>query len=198
MKTFITSLFLTLALALTVSAQETLKVDITKLSQQELLVYQQLKQKQAAASLSLENITPDKINSYAEVGKAFGSAFKECWSTVATDAEKFGQSDAGKMTMILIAWKIMGDDAINLVEKSVQYAIGFPLLFVGTAFFITVLRRQCFPRPNLISATKVGWFTVKREYKGTLNAQWDGEAAAVVCLFYAIFVGVCSLIIFIG
>jgi hypothetical protein len=189
-----------LALAFTVSAQETLQVDVTKLDAQQLQVYQQLKQQQARASsaVTLDNLTPERIDKYAQVGKAFGSAFKECWTTVSTDAEKFGQSEAGKLTMVLIAWKIMGNDAINLVEKSVQYMIGFPLLFIGTIFFIVVIRRQCFPRPNLVSATKVGWFTVKREYKGTTNAQWDGENAAVCCLFYAIFLGICSLIIFVG
>ena len=197
--TFIATI-LALSLALTSFAQETLQVDVTKLNAQQLQVYQQLKQAQSesAAQISLDNLTPERIDKYAQVGKAFGSAFKECWSTVSTDAEKFGQSDAGKMTMVLIAWKIMGNDAINLVEKSVQYAVGFPLLFTGTIFFITVLRRQCFPRPNLVSATKIGWFTVKSEYKGTLSAHWDGESAAICCLFYAIFVAVCSAIIFIG
>ena len=201
MKTsFITSLFLTLALAFTVSAQETLQVDVTKLTTQQLQVYQQLKQAQAqsTAMATLDNLTPERIDKYAQVGKAFGSAFKECWSTVSTDAEKFGQSDAGKMTMILIAWKIMGNDAINLVEKSVQSLIGIPLLFIGTIFFITILRRQCFKRPALISTTAVGWFTVKREYKGTNAAEWDTDAAIVCCLFYAIFLAMCLGIIFTG
>lgn len=197
---YLFTIALTLVLAISAFAQqaETLQVDITKLSQQELLVYQQLKQKQAAATFDVKNLTPDTISKYAEVGKAFGSAFKECWTTVSTDAEKFANSDAGKLTMVLIAWKIVGQDGINLVEKAVQYIIGIPLFFLGTFTFIWVFRRNCMTRPQLVSATKVGWLTVKREYKGTTEALWGGEAAVVVGVCYAIFVGICSLIVFVG
>ena len=205
MKTSFKTLFGTLTLLMlfitTLFGQsETVSVDITKLSTTELQAYQTLKQKQVEASkiLNINNLTPDNIDKYAQVGKAFGSAFKECWSTVATDAEKFGQSDAGKLTMVLIAWKIMGNDAVNLVEKTVQYAIGLPLLFIGTFFFIFIMRRNCFERPILVSTTKLGWFTTKNEYKGTSSAVWDGEQAAICCLFYAIFIGICSTIIFVG
>jgi hypothetical protein len=203
MKTsFITSLFLTLALAFTVSAQETLQVDVTKLDAQQLQVYQQLKQQQARAqavnAVSLDNLTPEKIDKYGQMAKAFGVAVHEGLGAITKNADEFAQTGAGKMTIGLIAWKVMGQDAIGIVNKAIHYVIGVPLLFIFTVFFIVILRRQCFPRPNLVSATKVGWLTVKREYKGTNGPAWDGEAAAVCCLFYAISVAVCSLIIFVG
>lgn len=188
-----------LSLALPSFAQtESVQVDITKLSQQELLVYQQLKQKQAANSMSVANLTPETIDRYAQIGKSFGTAFKECWTTVSTDAERFANSSAGKWAMVMVTWKIMGDDAVNLVEKSVQYAIGFPLIFIGTCFFIYIIRRNCMSRPILVSATKVAFLTVKKEYKGTSSPQWDGEHAAVAVLFYALFIAVCCAILFIG
>lgn len=196
---YLFSFVLIFALAFSAFAQtETVQVDITKLSQQELLVYQQLKQKQAQNSMSVANLTPETIDRYAQIGKSFGTAFKECWTTVSTDAERFANSSAGKWAMVMVTWKIMGDDAINLVEKSVQYAIGFPLLFVGTCFFIFILRRNCMSRPVLVGMTKVGFLTVKKEYKGMTSPLWGGEEAAVTCLFYAIFVGVCCAILFIG
>lgn len=203
MKTsFITSLFLTLALAFTVSAQETLQVDVTKLDAQQLQVYQQLKQQQARAqavnAVSLDNLTPEKIDKYGQMAKAFGVAVHEGLGAITKNADEFAQTGAGKMTIGLIAWKVMGQDAVGIVEKAIHYFIGIPLLFAVTVVFFVVLRRQCFPRPILVSKTSIGWFTVKSEYKGVSSPNWDGEAAAVCCLFYAIAVGVCSIIIFVG
>ena len=196
---YILTLVLTLALTLGAIAQtENVQVDITKLTQQELLVYQQLKQKQAQNSMNVANLTPETIDRYAQIGKSFGTAFKECWTTVSTDAERFANSSAGKWAMVMVTWKIMGDDAVNLVEKSVQYAIGFPLLLVGTCIFAWLIRRNCMERPALVSATKVGWLTVKREYKGTTSPRWNGEAAFVCAICYAVFIGICCLILFVG
>jgi hypothetical protein len=191
------ALILSLTVATAAFGQtETVQVDITKLSQQELLVYQQLKQKQQQGAGSLVN--PDNIEKYAQIGKSFGTAFKECWSTVSADAEKFANSSAGKWAMVLITWKIMGDDAINLMEKSVSYAIGIPLLFVGTFFFAYIYRRNCVSHPQLVSKTKVGWLTVKSEYKGMTTPIHNNEGPWGYAVCYAAFVGICALIIFVG
>ena len=181
---------------------DTIQVDVTKLSAQELQVYQALKQKQAQsqAAAVMENLTPEKIDKYAAIGKSFGTAFKECWSTVSTDAERFAQSDAGKLTMFLIAWKIVGQDGVNLVEKAVQYSIGIPLLVVGTLFFFYIFRRNCVTRPQLVSKTKLfGILTVKSEYEGEVQAVHGSEGWPILyAVCYAIFVGICCMIIFPG
>lgn len=199
---YLLSLALTLVLALGAFAQapDTIQVDVTKLSADQLRVYQQLKsmQNQNQLAASIENLTPEKIDKYAQIGKAFGTAFKECWTTVSTDAERFAQSDAGKLTMVLVAWKIVGQDGINLVEKAVQYAVGIPMLFIGTLLFAWIIRRNCFEYPALVSSTKVGWLTVKREYKGTEKPIWGGEEAFVAVICYGIFIGICCLILFVG
>lgn len=198
MKSLFTTLTLILALACSAIAQtETVQVDITKLTQQELMVYQQLKLKSQNA-MDVSNITPEKIDKYAQIGKSFGTAFKECWTTVSSDAEKFAQSDAGKLTMFLIAWKIVGQDGINLVEKAVQYIIGIPLLFSGTLIFVWIIRRNCFSRPRLVESTKVGWMTVKKVYEGTTGPLWGGEETFVATICFAIFILLCCAITFMG
>jgi hypothetical protein len=177
-------------------AQETLKVDITKLSDEELRLYRQLKQQAAKSENVLENLSPEKIDKYAQIGKAFGSAFKECWQTVSTDAEKFAQSSAGKWTMVLISWKIMGTDAINLVRTTIQFSIGIFLFISGTIFFAYAVRRHFLPIPILKSKTKVLFLTIKREYEGMTKPSYNGEELAGWWALYAIFLVICSLITF--
>ena len=203
MKTSFKSLFLVLAsvvlLFTSALAQETVQVDVTKLSESELRLYQSLKQKQleAANQITIANASPEKLEKYMQIGKSFGVAFKECWSTVSTDAERFAQSDAGKLTMFLIAWKIVGQDGVNLLEKGIQYSIGIPLLLVGTIFFFYIFRRNCIEQPLLVSRTKIGWFTVKSEYKGMDSAPHGSDGYPILYgIAYAIFIGICCLIIF--
>lgn len=199
MKTLFYTLVAACAIAISsIAAEDTVTVDITKLSPHELALYQKLKADQAAASqaFSLEKVTPDQIDKYGQIGKAFGSAFKECWTTVSSDAEKFAQSDAGKWAMFLVAWKIMGQDAVGLVNNLVHYITGLALLFVGIPFFIYIFRRNCVQHPILVSRTKVGFLTIKSEYKGVVEPLHSGEGQVVYAIAFAAFIGIVSIVLF--
>lgn len=177
---------------------DNVQVDVTKLSAEELRVYQSLKQKQASSGISLDKLTPENVDKYAQMGKALGTAVNEGLSAVTKNVEQFSQTSAGKWLMVIISWKVMGNDAVGLVEKGVQYIVGIPLLAVGTLLFAWIMRKNCFARPALVSATKVGFLTVKKEFKGTTGPEWDGEHAFVAVVCYAIFIGICCLILFVG
>lgn len=186
------SLFLTAVFVFSAIAQETIQVDVTKLSQQELVLYQKLK-RNAQEGINLENLTLDK---YAQIGRAFGSAFKECWTTVSTDAEKFAQSDAGKWAMVLVSWKIMGEDAVGLISRFVRFITGGALLLVGVPFFIYIYRRNCVVHPLLVSKTKVAFLTVKKEYRGVVSPIHDDAGPWGYAMSFATFIGICCLIMF--
>ena len=198
MKTLFYTLLAAFALTFGSFAAETVTVDITKLSQQELVLYQKLKAEQAAQAnaFNLDTFTPERIDKYGQIGKAFGSAFKECWTTVSTDAEKFAQSDAGKWAMILVAWKIMGQDAISLVNSLVHYVAGFSLFGVGVPFFIYIFRRNCVQHPMVVSRTKVGFLTVKTEYKGVVEPLHSGECQILYGIAFAVFLGIAAIFMF--
>lgn len=200
MKTILASILLAVFTVTAFAQSDVVRIDITKLTPDQLKAYQELKAMERGTSLPIDltKVTPDAIDKYAAIGKSFGTAFKECWTTVSSDAEKFANSDAGKLTMVLIAWKIVGQDGINLVEKAVQYSVGVPLLFIGTFFFIYLFRRNCISRPRLKSATKIGFLTVKREYEGMTDPPHDNEAMILYGIAYAAFVGICALIVFAG
>lgn len=174
------------------SQQENINVDITKLSQQELVLYQKLKQ-QSSNTLS-DNLSIEKLDKYSQIGKAFGTAFKECWSAISNDAERFGQSSAGKWAMILVSWKIMGNDAIEVTKILVRWCVGSMLLLTGIPFFIYIIRRNCILSP-IKNITKTGWFSKKIEYSESLPIHSEGIAFYLVGV--AIFLAIISLIMFI-
>lgn len=199
---YLFSLLVILSLALGTSAfaqsQDSVQVDITKLTPAQLQVWQQLKQQQASAqsvAASLENLTPDKIDKYAAIGKAFGSAFKECWSTVSTDAERFAQSPAGKWAMVLVSWKIMGEDAVNLTRTVVQWIIGGTLLLVGIPFWIWLVRRNCVQRP-IATIERTGFLGLNKKVvyrdQNPLHEEWTIAYGAC----FLIYLGATALITF--
>ncbi len=174
---------------------ETLEVDVTKLSQSELLIYQKMKQSQES-SINLENLTPERIDKYGQIGKAFGTAFKECWGAVSSDAERFGQSSAGKWAMIMVSWKIMGQDAIGIVNQFIHYTVGILLFTTSTVFFIYIFRRNCIQHPILKSKTKIGFLTVKKEYGGMASAIHSDEVLLVYALCYIILIAISFAVMF--
>lgn len=192
---FVASLF-TLAL---MTQAEMLDVDITKLTPEELKAYQQIKMvaEGKKPDFDISRITPEQIDRYGQIGKAFGEAFKECWTTVSSDAEKFAQSDAGKMTMILIAWKIMGSDAIGLLDQFVQYFVGMLFFTISTIIFVYSFKRNCMSKRTVVSKTKKGFFTTHIVYGAAERPIHEGYAG-FYALLYIVSVGVSCIIIFAG
>jgi hypothetical protein len=91
-----------LLLAVPSFAEETVTVDVTKLDQNQLQVYKELKEMQARSVLSMENLTSDKIDKYAQMGKCLGIAINEGLGAVTKNVEQFAQTSAGKWLMVLI------------------------------------------------------------------------------------------------
>ena len=180
-------------------SSDRVEVDITKLSTEELQVWQKLKTKEAKANEVIAVTTPDKMLKYAEVGKAFGQAFKECWSAVSTDAEKFAQSPAGKWAMILVSWKIMGQDAIDITKSVVKWGVGICLLSVGVPFWAYIFNRNCVAKRVLLSKERTGLFAVKKVYDKNMSDPIHGDEGAPIlyAVTFAIFIGIVALIMFV-
>lgn len=196
MKKLITALLLSLTVSVFSQSVDNIQVDVTKLDANELRVYQQLKA-EMVADQAPSIITPEKIEKYAEIGKAFGSAFKECWGAVSTDAEKFAQSPAGKLAMFLVAWKIMANDVQGLTKTVVQYIIGTVMWIVITPIFLVIIFRNCIAKKRGTVATeeKLGWFRYKRTYNRPETPE-HGDWIAAYGLCYLVFLGVEALVMF--
>jgi hypothetical protein len=165
MKYLFSLLTLAMLAVATPSFADTVEVDITKLSSQQLQAYQEMKAMAArsAASTALENLTPEKVDRYAQMGKGLGIAINEGLGAVTKNVESFSQTSAGKWIMVLVTWKVMGEDAISLTRTAVQYLIGGVMLIVGVPFWIWLVRRNCVQRP-IASVEKLGFWSKKITY----------------------------------
>ncbi len=173
---------------------DTLQVDITKLDQNQLRAYQEMKAMQAKSALSMENLTPDKIDRYAQMGKGLGIAINEGLGAVTKNVEQFSQTSAGKWLMVLITWKVMGEDAIGLARTAMQWTIGGGLLVIGLPFWIWIIKRNCVNRP-VIKVEKTGFWTKNIIYADKLPIHEDYTIAYGAC--FLIYMGMTAAIMFI-
>ena len=162
---------------------DTLQVDVTKLDQTQLRVYQEMKAMQAKSALSMDNFTPANIDKYAQMGKGLGVAINEGLRAVTTNVEQFSQTSAGKWLMVLITWKVMGEDAVGLARTAVQWIVGLSLLVVGVPFWIWLVKRNCVNRP-IAKIEKTGFWTKNIIYTDKLPIHEE----------YTILYGLCFLI----
>jgi hypothetical protein len=103
-------------------------------------VVQQLQSKQQLAEMS------QKLETYGKwvgIGKELGTAVNESMSALTTQADKFSKTDVGKFTMFMVAYKVLGNDAIALVKRLIMIPIGIVVLIVGTWTCIRSLRIMC-------------------------------------------------------
>lgn len=162
---------------------------IANMSESELSAYQKTLRAQQRQNESKTDLpSPSKLQEYALVGKALGQAFKECWTTVSGDAEKFAQSPAGKWTAFLITWKVMGQDAIDIMKTSVRWVIGSCIYAIGIPFFVFLTWRNCITRKQLDSIERTGIFTWKKTYKKDMYVPYHcNEGLFLYGMSFAIF-----------
>jgi len=92
----------------------------------------QLTEQQKAQIKTDETI--ETVGRWTGLGKEVGTAMNDGLSALTTQAELFSKTDVGKFTMFMIAWKVMGNDFIQLMIGS------FLFLFFVTAYCIVIYR----------------------------------------------------------
>lgn len=167
--------------AMSVYAQEVEMVSVPK-SQ---LTSQQLAEIEA-------NVQLDKIQNYGKwvgVGDEIGVAVREGLMGVVDVADKFGSTDVGKFTMYMIAWKIIGKDAIRIL-------LGLLFYFIITFLFIKIYNNTY--RPKRVLVEDLGLFKYPKKYEVVKPERWEGyELMKFVMLFlYAGAIGITYSIMF--
>lgn len=141
------------------------------------------------ASLEAQEHT-QQITSYAGWGKEVGTAMKEGLSALNEEVNKFSESSAGKFTMFVIAYKVMGKDAV-------RFTIALPLWILGTFYFMYLFRKNFVVRRITIKST--GWLFSKeraREYKIVNEGARSDLAAWGYFAAFGIWSGVMALTAF--
>lgn len=131
------------------------------------------------AKLEAQN-AQSAVSTYVGVGKEVGVAIKEGLSALNTEVNKFSESPAGKFTMFIIAYKVIGADFI-------QFLIGIPLFFAGLLYFMYSFRKNCVTRKELIEISG-SFFNRTKKYavvneRVAADIAWGHFVALFIYLF---------------
>ncbi len=119
-----------------------------------------------------------KVETYGNwvgVGGEVGTAVKEALLGVVEVSDKFGKTDVGKFTMIMVAWKIIGKDIIRILLGLI-FIIVFVILLNRSYRTYTVRR---------IVTESNGWkFWLPKKYTLVEPKEFDGfEFTKILHLF---------------
>ena len=126
-----------------------------------------------------DSTTVQKANEWVEFGRNLGGAFDAGLTSLTDHAEKFSKTDAGHFTMAVIAWKVAGKDAVDLIHHFITSIFGITAAFVWLCIYIWFLRRFC--RIYSVKAKASGPFW-NRVTEYTIITPLDGEDRAMAVL----------------
>jgi len=133
-----------------------------------------------------------KLETYGKwvgVGGEVGTAIKEGLMAVVDVSDQFGKTDVGKFTIIMIAWKVMGQDVVRIL-------LGLLFMIIITFMFFRIYRNTFLPKR--VKIEDQGWFKSKKYEIVKPNLNWDGIIAVKILFlfFYAGAFGITYAIMF--
>jgi len=123
------------------------------------------------AQLDIAEQKIEQFGDWVGVGGEVGGAIKEGLEAVVDVADKFGKTDVGKFTLVLVAWKVMGKDVVKII---------LGLLFFGVFVFMLsrFYRRTITDRKILTKRTPQGfWKRPIKEYE-VVESNLEGDEKA--------------------
>jgi hypothetical protein len=128
-----------------------------------------------------------KANEWAELGTNMGSALGGAAKAILHETkdatfgkdvslvqgiDNFSKTDAGRFTMLVVGWKVMGKDAIDLVDRFKNVAIGVPFLMAWTVLFIWFWRKNFTAYSVLTSKAGPFWNRTRTYTKVNEDNNW--------------------------
>jgi len=120
-----------------------------------------------------------KLETYGNwvgVGGEIGTAVKEGLTAVVDVADKFGKTDVGKFTLVMVAWKVMGRDIVKIV-------LGLLFFFTFVITLILIYRRVVLPRKFMIE--NPGFWRYPKKYQ-IVETELDSEGVAWVTVVFVL------------
>lgn len=182
-------------LALPISAFAKIdSVDLRGLSEEQKaqLVQQaeQMKQQSGTNETIIEKVSnPENLNKWVEVGKGMGIAIAEVAQHVGMAADKFLESSAGKITLALIIWKVIGTDLVHVFG-----GIAFMLVFIPMWFYF--FKRICLVKSIRYLKPTDGYKTIKEYEFCPSDDDYVNGTRAIMLLVLALIVVVGLVTIF--
>ena len=94
--------------------------------------------------------------SWVGMGKEIGDAVNSSLQAITTQSNNFAQTPVGKLTVCLVIWKVVGDQAVHILG-------GLLILILCVPIWIWSYRRICMTRR--VKTGKDTWEVVKYEVK---------------------------------
>ena len=137
-----------------------------------------------------------KLETYGEwvgVGGEVGIAVREGLNAVVDVADKFGGTDVGKFTMILVAWKVVGKDLVRII-------LGILFIIAISILIFRVYKNTFMVKRVMVERTPNGWFQrATKEYTVVEpDNDWDGYnfVRVLMIILYAGAFGITYAIMF--
>ena len=130
----------------------------------------------------------DTYGKWVGVGGEIGTAVREGLDAVVDVADKFGKTDVGKFTIVMIAWKVMGKDVLRII-------FGAVLFIAITVLTVKIYKNMYYPRRTLTEYTNPGFMKypkIKKYEVTEPNDDWDGYNFVKV-LFIFIYLGLSGI-----
>jgi hypothetical protein len=128
--------------------------------------------------------TPQKIDEYVTVGVKVGQAFASCAKELGVAVNDFIKTPAGKITLVLIIWKVMAIDIIHIFGAAMILVVGCLLL---RAYY-----RSCACPTIEYDPDKVDIFRRSRIKKITRDSLSDGQETIIIFLALVIVGATCG------
>lgn len=118
----------------------------------------------------------DTYGKWVGVGGEIGGAVKESLNAVVDVADKFGKTEVGRFTMLMVAWKIIGKDIVRIF-------IGIIFMFIVTILIFRSYKNLCIKR---VVIKNNGWkFWLPKEYELVKPNDFEGiEFVKILHIFF--------------
>jgi len=111
-----------LAMLCIANAQE-VTIDLTKLSPQEAAQVVAAKKTEQKTTVVPEVPSEEKVEKWVTIGERIGQAIAGACRELSVEVNDFITTPAGKLTVFLIAWQVVGEDFWNIIGGSLGWII---------------------------------------------------------------------------
>lgn len=151
-----------------------------------------LSQDALAHKIDPKTTGPQTVSQWVGVGKEIGVASHEALAAVVDEADKFGRTRVGNFVLLMVAWKVIGQDAVGLAHGVMVRVIGIPLLLLGWWAWWVSMRKFFFgarylSKVDTINKTKEWAISSpypfnKNDDDGKIGCAWAHGLAALLLL----------------
>jgi len=129
----------------------------------------------------------DKMAEYAEIGQKYGVALAATAKELGIAADEILNTTVGKIALVLIVWKVMGEELVGIL-------VGIPYMVLGFLAWFYMFRRMCVVASVTREPVGDKWWPKKTvtyhstDSENTWNTRWVMLLAMVVCVFVPSFI----------